>query len=158
MKFVYLFLAAALVAALALAYRNGVFDIDRSNGYKRTAVVIRGERFRVDVADSASKRALGLGGREPLAADEGMLFIFPSSANRSFWMKDVSFSIDIVWIAGDRVVGFAKEVESQVGEPIHQLIRYHSPEAVDKVLEVASGTVDGVGMMVGDGVNVKLEE
>ena len=158
MEFVYLFVAAALVAALAWVYKSGALKVDHSYGYKQATVVVRGERFEVDVADTMGKRELGLGGREPLGKNEGMLFIFPSSANRSFWMKDVSFPIDIIWISGDRIVGFAKEAKPQVGDPLHKLAHYRSPEAVDKVLEVAAGTADRVGMVVGDGVNVKLEE
>ncbi|MEX2054221.1 MAG: DUF192 domain-containing protein [Candidatus Colwellbacteria bacterium] len=158
MKLVYLIVAAALVVVLAWVYKSGALNLGGSSGYKQATVVIRGEQFRVDVADTMGKRELGLGGREPLVADGGMLFIFPSVANRRFWMKDVSFPIDIIWISGDRIVGFAKEAQPQGDIPLHQLTHYRSPEAVDRVLEVASGTVDRVGMMLGDGVNVKLED
>jgi len=46
----------------------------------------------------------GLMGREKLNSDQGMLFIFPRAAKYSFWMKNVTFPLDIVWISEDKKV------------------------------------------------------
>lgn len=157
MKFVYLFLAAALLAVFGLAWKSGVFNFSLDQ-YKKADVAVRTTQFRVDVADDMAKREKGLGGREGLASDEGMLFVFDGAAIKSFWMRDVSFPIDIVWISGDKIVGFAKDVQPEVGVPLHRLAKYRSPQPVDKVLEIAAGRVDEVGMEIGDGVNIKFEE
>lgn len=58
-----------------------------------------GKMIEVMVADTPETRAKGLGGREGLAQDEGMLFIFDSDAKYPFWMKDMQFPIDILWIS-----------------------------------------------------------
>jgi len=62
--------------------------------------------FRVEVADTAEKRRLGLMYRNDLRTDEGMLFVFPKERNQSFWMKNTPLSLDIIFMdARRRVVG-----------------------------------------------------
>jgi len=138
-------------------YKSGLFDLGSSK-YKQATVSIRGERFQVEVADTFASRELGLGGREGLEEDKGMLFLFNSLDTRTFWMKNVSFPIDIIWIAGDEVVGFAESTTPHTNQFVGQIARYRSPEPVDKVLEVAAGTVKRARIIVGDGVEVKFED
>lgn len=157
MKFIYIFLLLSLITIFFFIFKSGIFDVGSSK-YKQAIVSIRGERFRVEVADTFASRELGLGGREGLAEDEGMLFLFNSLSVRTFWMKDVSFPIDIIWIAGDKVVGFAQNTTPHTNQFVGQIARYKSPEVVDKVLEVSGGTVKRVGIIVGDGVEVKFED
>ena len=74
-------------------------------------VQLAGKTIRVTVADTPELRAKGLGGREGLAQDEGMLFIFDSDAKYQFWMKDMRFPIDILWIfASGQVVDIRESV------------------------------------------------
>ena len=52
-------------------------------------------------ARTDTERDLGLGQRASLPADEGMLFIFNTPAQYAFWMKDMSFPIDMIWLDAD---------------------------------------------------------
>ena len=61
-----------------------------------------GTRIEAEVADTDSKRALGLMFRESLSPDRGMLFIFPRPAVHPFWMKNCRFPIDILWLGADK--------------------------------------------------------
>lgn len=121
-------------------------------------VTIGRTRWQVDLADTTAKRALGLGGRDSLASDRGMLFIFGSAAIRSFWMKGMKFPIDIIWIKKDeesetgRVVGF---VENADPSSFAKLVFFESPEPVDRVLEVNAGQVAQFGIGVGQKVIFK---
>jgi len=54
--------------------------------------------FYVEVADTAEARTRGLSGREMLSSQHGMLFIFDDVQRHAFWMKDMNFPIDIIWI------------------------------------------------------------
>ena len=155
MKFIYVLLTVSVIGILILMYKSGVLDSGNFK-YKQATVTIRGERFGVDVADNMASRELGLGGRENLAADRGMFFVFNSLAERTFWMKNVGFSIDIIWIAGNKVVGFEENAVPHKSESLTKISRYKSPEAVDRVLEVAAGTVKRVGIVVGDDVTVNF--
>ena len=50
------------------------------------------------IADTEAKREKGLGGFVSLRSDDGMLFVFPKLGIYPFWMKDMQFSLDIIWL------------------------------------------------------------
>lgn len=106
--------------------------------------------FEVEIADTVVKRTLGLSGREELEEGKGMLFVFPEKSQQGFWMKDMKFSIDIIWISGDIVIGFAENAAPEPGVPVYSLKVHHSPEPVDRVLEIPAGGVQKYGIKVGD--------
>ena len=64
----------------------------------RAIVTIAGAKLDVKVADTSETQTRGLSGRDFLADNEGMLFIFPESSYRQFWMKDMLIPIDIIWL------------------------------------------------------------
>jgi uncharacterized membrane protein (UPF0127 family) len=94
----------------------------------------------VEVAASPANRERGLSGRPGLPADAGMLFIFPSPGLHGFWMKDMSFAIDLVWIGPDRrVLGTASMAPCGPHAcPIH-----YPPAPAAYVLEVSAGRFAG---------------
>ena len=61
-------------------------------------VRIGSQRFSVEVAATEAERQLGLSGRPDLAADAGMWFVMPGPGHYAFWMRDMAFAIDLVWI------------------------------------------------------------
>ena len=69
---------------------------------------INGYVFNIDIADDIEEMKQGLSGREALAENQGMLFIYKKKTPVSFWMKDMKFNIDLLWIDGDKVVGFSE--------------------------------------------------
>lgn len=60
--------------------------------------VIGETSISLDMVDTESERRLGLGGRESMPKNHGMLFVFEENAEHGIWMKDMKFSIDIVWL------------------------------------------------------------
>ena len=67
---------------------------------------------QAEVADTESKRQLGLMFREGLAENQGMLFVFEEEGRHSFWMKNMKFPLDIIWIDEDwRVVQIKTNVQ-----------------------------------------------
>lgn len=69
---------------------------------------VAGHKVEVEVADDDAERQHGLMGRKSLPADHGMLFVFPDSAERRFWMKDTPLPLSIAYIdAGGRIVHLA---------------------------------------------------
>ena len=111
-----------------------------------STVRIGGETLRVTVAATEMTRKQGLSGRAGLANDEGMLFIFPRDGTYSFWMKDMRFSIDIIWIsAGGRIVYITPDVS-----PATYPEDFVSPTLARYVLEVPAGFTGAHGVRVGD--------
>lgn len=75
--------------------------------------------FQVEIADDEAERQRGLMFRPPLGDDEGMLFEFPESAERSFWMRNTPSSLDIIYVAPDgRIVSIARNTTPNSDTPI----------------------------------------
>ena len=97
--------AAALVAAALFVTFCGLRTPSHISLHPTSTVSLDGFPVRVVVADTPAERAQGLSGVGGLAEDEGMLFVFPKDGEPSFWMKDMLFPIDMLWIdAAGRVV------------------------------------------------------
>jgi uncharacterized membrane protein (UPF0127 family) len=73
-------------------------------------VAPNGTHYNVEIADDDAERMLGLSFQPSMAAAEGKLFVFPGPALHSFWMKDMRFPLDILWIQDGVVVDLAEEV------------------------------------------------
>jgi hypothetical protein len=117
------------------------------------AVVIRNRRVAVEVAVGREQQSLGLGRRDSLPWDHGMLFIYDKPAFYAFWMKEMRFSIDIVWIRGDRIVDITHRVPFAPGENGPTV---RPRELADRVLEVPAGYAEARGWRVGDRVTLAL--
>lgn len=114
-------------------------------------IQINGSKLNVEIADTQSKRNKGLGGRNSLASDSGMLFVFPDLSKHSFWMKGLSFPLDFVWIRGDKVVSILQNVPPPLpGQADSSLPVYQPSTEVDKVLEVNAGVIERLNIKVGD--------
>jgi len=75
-----------------------------SSSMTARVIQVAGRSITVSIADTQSTRKRGLSGRTGLGPDEGMLFIFPEDDWYAFWMKDMRFAIDIVWLSSDGTV------------------------------------------------------
>ena len=128
------------------------------NVYKKKEIKIGDKSLLVEVVDSLETRNKGLSGRDGLEADQGMLFVFETQdVNPGFWMKDMKFSIDIIWINDGKVSQITKEVPNPTPEtPERSLPIYTPQDAVDYVLEVSAGFSDKNGISVGDAVDLSL--
>ena len=120
----------------------------------RETITVGATTFDVEMATTMAEQACGLSGREGLADNQGMIFLFGSGSTQTFWMKDMNFAIDMIWISDGRVVGFAQNAPPPApGTALWQLQLYSSPPDVDTVLEVAAGTVARDNIQIGDAVS-----
>lgn len=62
------------------------------------AIQVGAQRFQVEVAATDTERQRGLSGRPRLATDRGMWFVMPDPGLYGFWMRDMAFAIDLIWI------------------------------------------------------------
>ncbi|MFA5125118.1 MAG: DUF192 domain-containing protein [Patescibacteria group bacterium] len=138
-------LAGSFLFAIGLVLAGCVFDSpDKS-------LTLGGHEIKVEIVDTAVSRVNGLSGRESLCASCGMLFVYDNSAKRAFWMKNMNFPLDIIWLNDNRAVGFSEALEPEGEEPSRT---YASPEPVDMVLEVNAGFVAKNGIKAGDPVQL----
>ena len=114
-------------------------------------VIIAGQKIKVDLALTPAEQSQGLSGRVGLGNDEGMLFIFDTPGRYPFWMKDMNFPIDMIWLSEDMKVIYIKKDARPELYPETFGPREDSPDA-KYVLEVVSGFSDKNNLNVGDSV------
>ncbi len=67
---------------------------------------------QVEVARQSNERERGLMFRKELAENSGMLFVYPSEAPLSFWMKNTYLPLDMIFINDTmRIVGIVENAE-----------------------------------------------
>lgn len=109
-------------------------------------IVFDSIEFVVLIADTPKLQTLGLSYRETLPHDTGMLFVFSESDKYGFWMKDMRFSIDIIWFDEEFVVVGVDENISPESYP--RVFRPLVP--VRFVLEVNAGQASNNGITIGE--------
>ncbi|NTW27368.1 MAG: DUF192 domain-containing protein [Candidatus Moranbacteria bacterium] len=141
---------ALLLAGSLLAFLFGYLFIYQYSvaGNEVVSIKLHEKTFRAEVVTSQQAMAKGLGQRDDLCENCGMLFEFPKAAKHSFWMKDMRFPLDIIWITQGKIVYIEKNVQSTFLETITP------PENADMVLEINAGIVDQLGVKVGDVVKL----
>lgn len=120
-----------------------------------TPIVVKDTTVNVRLAKTPVEQEQGLSGVANLAADEGMLFVFPSASRTPFWMKDMLIPLDFIWIKDGKVTQIHKNVAFPAeGTPNEKLSLYVPNDPVDSVLEVNAGFADLHNILVGDSVQV----
>ena len=140
------FLIAVLVIFLVIF--DAVFH--NKNTQAQMEVVLGGKTFLMEMATTPAEWEKGLSGHAPLADNTGMLFIFDKPDNYGFWMKDMLFPLDIVWIGEDfRVV----HIEKSLSPETYPTVYY--PDTLSKfVLEISAGESDKINIKVGDLIEI----
>jgi uncharacterized protein len=111
-------------------------------------VEIGDQVFKVEVVNTPKSIAKGLSERDEIGSD-GMLFVLRHPDTHGFWMLDMQFDLDIIWIAEGKVVGFALNAPKPV-EGSKELPIYQPGQPVDLVLETTAGFVDQHQIKIGD--------
>ncbi len=119
-------------------------------------LIINGQTFFVELAKDLAVQKKGLSGRDSLGANQAMLFDYPDKKILSFWMIDMRFNIDLLWINDDKIVGLEKNMlKPALGTEDKDLLIYSSSEAVNRVLEINSGLIDRYNIKIGDTIEYK---
>lgn len=124
-----------LLVFFAVCVFVGLFIATRTQSTCPAHITIADTILCVLVAESDAEIQRGLGGRDELRDYDGMIFMFRRDGEYAFWMKDMRFGLDIVWIRADgTIVGIEHNVR-----PESYPTTVTPPEPVRMVLEVASG-------------------
>lgn len=111
------------------------------------------QTFKVEIATTTIDQAKGLSGRLNMAQDHGMLFVFKPASKPDFWMKDMEFPLDMVWIKDNRIIQVSRNLSiPQTGQTADQLPLYSPPDDVDYVIELNGNAAKDFA--VGDRVDV----
>lgn len=117
------------------------------------AVELHGHRFSTELATDEASREHGLMLRTELAADHSMLFVFPDTQPRWFWMKNTLVPLDILYFDTDlKLVSMQLDVPPCKADPCPS---YPSDAAARYVLELPAGTARRIGVESGDELKVQ---
>ena len=116
-----------------------------------------GKPFEMEVAATSAHRERGLGGRSQLLPNKGMLFVHPSAALRSYWMKDCLFDMDLAYLdARGKIIAMytmKKEPPKRPGESLrnykNRLKKYLSNSPAQYAIELQPGLMKKLGLRVG---------
>lgn len=127
-----------------------IVSCDKNYYSSKTYPLTAGDKeLFVEIERSAESQTLGLSGRDFLCKKTGMLFVFSNPSIQNFWMKDMKFPIDIVWIdKNKKIIGFKENAK-----PEDYPEEYPSPSPVLYVLEIHAGAVQKWKLKIGDSIN-----
>lgn len=101
---------------------------------------------KIELANSEQSRAKGLSGRNSIEGNQAMLFVFDeASLDKCFWMKDMNFAIDMIWLdESKKVVDIKRDVT-----PDTYPKSFCPSKPAKYVLEVQAGLSKQAGVGVG---------
>lgn len=120
-------------------------------------IALSDQELDVQIAQTPAHIYRGLGGRDSLEPYDGMLFLMGLHKKHGFVMRDMRFSLDIVWLDDGEVVDFVQNVSPQPGVSEEDLVAYYPRLPANIVLELPSGWIAAHGLEIGDRMLV-LEE
>ena len=123
-----------------------------------TEIKIGQNIIHAQIANTEHKRSMGLAYTEKMDENSGMLFIFDETGEKNFWMRDMYFNIDIIWLDENKqVVGFFENVKKESYNSKNPELSkiYRSPENTKYVLEVNAGMIDKLKIKSSDVLDFK---
>lgn len=109
--------------------------------------------FNLELAKTEKDREIGLAKYSNIENDFGMLFVFKNSGNYSFWMKNMKFPIDIIFIRNGKIVAIFNNVLPPTNNSF-QLPIYKPEKISDAVLEINAGLSKKYNFKENDTVNI----
>ena len=123
--------------------------------YLQSNVSVDGFNMTADLALTSEQREKGLSVKDKLRENEAMLFVFEESAKHSFWMKDMKFPIDIMWLDSDgKVVHVEKRLEPCIS--VFTCTSYSPSRDSQFVLETVAGFTQRHNVSVGTDIDFEL--
>lgn len=125
-----------------------------AKGANTPTVTIGAASFTAELAATPAQRTQGLSGRADLPQGTGMLFVFEREDRLAFWMKDMRFPLDMVWIGPQcNVVDITQNAPPpEPDQPLAELATYVPPAPAMYVLEINAEDPLGAGLKPGDAV------
>ncbi len=130
--------------------------------HQRVQVIVGDHTYRMEVVVSSQAQAQGLSGRDSIGSD-GLVFLFGQKSRHAFWMKDMTFPIDIVWVDDGRVVEITSAEVAHCYAPDKTVIAcsdrqqtlFTPKSEINQVIEVPLGAAAKMGFAVGESVEIQ---
>lgn len=141
-------LVAGAIVCLAFYNLSGCFSRTPSSGLPTTKMQIGNKQFELEIANTQSKRNIGLMRRDSMPSNHGMIFVFEEPDTHSFWMQNTRIPLDIVFIdASGRIVSI------QQMKP-YDLTSISPPSPIKYAVELNEGAAAKAEAKIGDQVTI----
>ena len=100
--FIRLTVSISLLLALGLVFGFRKYALAPATKDHVAIAALAGHPYELEIADTPALREQGLSHRPSLDSNQGMLFEFREPAKQCFWMKDMQFSLDILWFDAEK--------------------------------------------------------
>lgn len=112
--------------------------------------------FRALVLDTPQTQKQGLSGKtwDEFPGDHAAIFLFEKPQLQYFWMKDMRFPLDFLWVRDNQIIG----IDENIPEPAsnnNEIYRINSNDTADMVIELHAGTVKEFSIKIGDQIFLK---
>ncbi len=154
MKKIIVLAVILLLVAAAIPFSQNYLKNNRLPFSKTATAKIDNQTFRLYSTDSDKDKEVGLSNRNNMPQDYGMLFTFAAPDYYSFWMRDMKFPIDIIFIRDNRIVTIHSSVQPPKSKD-DSLTIYKPEEPANAVLEINAGLTQKYGFKKGDEVKIE---
>lgn len=113
-------------------------------------LTIDGQKIDAELANTTAGRERGLSGRPCIEPNEAMLFVFSTPGDYGFWMKQMNFPLDIVWLSSS---GSVVKIERRLPPSSYPEVFTNTTPA-QYVLELGAGRAASLGLNIGSEVHV----
>ncbi len=125
------------------------------NGNKTPYAMVNNAKIKLILAKKESDQETGLSNRNSLAQDQGMLFVFERKDYYQFWMKNMKFPIDMIYINDNKVVYVFDDVKPPtITKNVAGMTIYRPNDPANFVLEVNSGIAKKYNIKPGTTINL----
>ena len=110
----------------------------RRQHYKTIKITVGGTTLNAMVADTLTKKIIGLMFRDSLPKGTCMLFLFDSATKQGIWMRNMKFPIDILWLDERKMISGMKK-RAQPGRGFFDFETYYPSRPSKYIIEFQSG-------------------
>jgi len=144
---------------IILLLLSGFIFLQIKNPLPKSQVTIDKQTFSVEVATTSAQQASGLSGRASLPQNQGMLFNFPVADRYPFWMKDMKFPLDMLFIHNNKIVTIFQNVPAPKDPNNTNTLPIYAPDSpANQVLEINAGLSKKYGFKKGDTVTTEIKK
>lgn len=150
MRIIFGLIGLILLLVIAFFFTQSYFGFFTS----KTTATVKNHTFTVDVAKTSKDKEIGLSSKKTISSDYGMYFPFDKPDYYAFWMKNMNFPIDIIFLRDNKIVTIFSNVPAPASAT-DNLPLYQPEEPANAVLEIQSGLSKKYGLVKGDSVTFK---
>lgn len=152
MKKMFLTFAIFIILVIGMVVTKNYLQENPS--WKTAKATIKNHSFKLHIAKSSKDKQIGLSQKKNLPDDYAMIFPFEKPDYYSFWMRNMVFPIDIIFIKDNSIVTIYPDIKPPASQ--NDILQIFKPKIpADTVLEIKSGLSQKYDFKEGDKVTIE---